>query len=83
MLNSVRVHCVCGGYGVSRRRNAINILLAILYYAIAGPAAYLIIDVCGYVLLQGSHGILDPQVGVGPEQRLIRCTVAQQQEYTT
>jgi len=58
-------------------------LLAILYYAIGGPVAYLIIDVCGYVLLQGPHGILHPQVGVGPQQRLIRGTVSEQQEYPT
>lgn len=45
--------------------------------------AYLIIDVCGYVLLQGPHGILHPQVGVGPQQRLIRGTVSEQQEYPT
>lgn len=43
---------------------------------------YLIVNVLQQVVLQGSDGILDAQIGVRPQQRLIRCTVADEQEDT-
>lgn len=56
-------------------------MLAALYYELARPTAYLIIDVCGYVLLEGSHGVLHPQVSVRPQECLVGGTVAQEQEH--